>query len=62
MSTALVQLGYQRPKTQKFKMSVRDVCLTIAWSSLMLMVGLSVASSIQSSERLTFDNSISQGL
>jgi len=62
MSTALIELGYQKPKQKKFHVTVREVCLTIAWASLVLMVGLSIASSIQSTSGLAFDNSIAQGL
>lgn len=62
MSTALVELGFQRPKQQKFKFSVREACLTIAWAALVLMVGLSIASSIQSTDRVALDTSVSQGL
>ena len=62
MSTALVELGFQRPKMRDFKVTLRDICIIVAWTSLVLMIGLSVASSIQATDQIAFDNSVSQGL
>ena len=62
MSTALIELGFQRPKMHKLKVTLRDICIIVAWVSLVLMVGLSVASSIQATDQVAYDSSVSQGL
>ena len=61
MSTALVELGYQKPKTHKLKVTLRDICIIVAWASLVLMVGLSVASSIGAADQVAYHGSTSQG-
>ncbi|MEI7632556.1 MAG: hypothetical protein WCJ60_04540 [bacterium] len=62
MSTALIELGFQRPKMHQLKVTLREICIIVAWVSLVLMVGLSVASSIQATDQVAYDISASQGL
>ena len=61
MSDTLAQLGYERPKA-RVRFTFREACITIAWAALVLMVGLSVASSVQSGSSLAVDTSSAQGL
>ena len=61
MSTALVQLGYARHR-QKFRMSAKEICITVAWASLALLIGLGIASSLQTANPVTADSPTSQGL
>jgi len=63
MSLALVELGFERPK-DKYKFNVRDTIVAVAWASLVILVGMSIASSIQSSNQVAYEHvsSASQGL
>jgi len=60
MSQALVDIGIERPKA-KVRFTFKEACITIAWSALVLMVGLSIASSVQTGSSYAVDTS-SQGL
>ena len=61
MSTALVQLGYARQR-QKFRISAKEICITVAWASLALLIGLGIASSLQVANPVTTEIPVSQGL
>lgn len=60
MSQALASIGIERPKA-KVRFTFKEACITIAWSALVLMVGLSIASSVQTGSSYAVDTS-SQGL
>lgn len=64
MSLALVELGFERPK-DKYKFSLKDTLIAVAWASLVVMIGMSIASSIKASTSQVAYDSVSvssQGL
>ena len=61
MSTALVELGFQKPK-QRFRMSPKDICITVIWSGMALLVGMGVVYSVQSVNPSLTQSSNIQGL
>ncbi len=56
MSQALVSIGIERPKS-RVRFTFKEACITIAWSALVLMVGLSVAQSVQTGGSYVVDTS-----
>ena len=61
MSATLVEMGFQRPKI-KSKMSLKDLCITMLWAALAIMVGMGVVSSVQAVSPAVSQTSITQGL
>ena len=61
MATALVELGFQRPK-QKIRMSFKETCITVAWATLAVLVGMGIVSSISAVNPLVAQSSTSVGL
>lgn len=61
MSAALVEMGYQRPKI-KSKLSLKDMCITVLWAALAVMVGMGVVSSVQAVYPAIAETSVTQGL
>ena len=61
MSTALVELGYQRPKI-KLKMSLKELCIAAIWAALAVMVGMGVVGSVQAVNPSVAQTSVAQGL
>ena len=61
MAIALVQLGFQRPK-QKFRVSIRDICIMALWASLALLLGMGIVSSISAVNPSVALSSASTGL
>ena len=61
MSAALVEMGFQRPKL-KSKMSFKDLCITVLWAALAVMVGMGVVSSVQAVSPAVSQTSAVQGL
>ena len=61
MSTALIELGFQKPK-QRFRMSPKDMCMTVIWSAMALLIGMGVVYSVQSVNPSIAQSSTIQGL
>ncbi len=61
MSTALIELGFEKPK-QRFKMSPKDMCITVIWSVMALLIGMGVVYSVQSTNPSVARSSNIQGL
>ena len=61
MSLALVELGYQKPK-QRFRMSPKDMAITVVWSVMALLIGMGVVYSVQSVNPSVTQSSNIQGL
>ncbi|NBU34509.1 hypothetical protein EB118_11995 [bacterium] len=54
MSEILTSIGIERPKA-KVRFTFKEVCITIAWSALVLMVGLSIATAVQTGNAYVVD-------
>lgn len=62
MSLALVKLGFERPK-ESFNVGLRETIIAVAWASLVIMVGMSIASSTQAADHVAYEHDgTSQGL
>lgn len=61
MSVALLELGYEKPK-QRFRISPKEMIITVIWSAMALLIGMGVVYSAQSANPSSVQSSTVQGL
>ncbi len=61
MSTALVKLGFQKPK-QRFRVSAKEMCITAIWAAMALLIGMGIVRSLQTASPSGIQSSSIQGL
>ncbi len=61
MSATLLSLGFQKPK-QRFRLSARELCITVVWSAMALLVGMGIVYSVQTVNPSIAQSSNIQGL
>ena len=61
MSTALLELGFEKPK-QRFRVTAKEMCITAVWSVMALLIGMGVVYSVQTVSPAVAQSSNIQGL
>lgn len=61
MSIALIELGFEKPK-QRFRLSPKDMVITVIWSGMALLIGMGVVYSMQAANPSVAQSSNIQGL
>ncbi len=61
MSTALLELGFEKPK-QRFRLSPKEMIITTVWSVMALLIGMGVVYSMQTVNPPIAQSSNIQGL